>query len=406
MAELLCREKELFKINQELNLLSLNSAAEAMYPAKPSPAIGGAAPTRYATFQKQKGPSTLLRKKNAATSQAKPTPKSPPGRDAAAAAAVVMARAVATSPPPDASLLTKSKAPDWKNNKSMGATTVSPPGNRGAAKFSTFTRDVSSKTAMFVKYRNPNFSESPSLDMLLRNASEEATKNDVVEVEVTQKRESTTVVNGQAKKQLTQDNFIKFLKAKVVILEEDHAQQASELSRQKEQLEKALEAQRKSENQRDQTLNANKHLTEQLIRTERQCEDSGRRQKERQQEFTSQQRELEQLKRESKVARQTNVNLENRLSRAQEDADTARLELKQLREEQREQLDAQRKELKQRDNRIRALKRQRNDLLNAYKKQLYMIDNLKRQTNCMEQSAAIGFGEKEFNKVLDWNSKT
>ncbi|KAH8254084.1 hypothetical protein KR032_008342 [Drosophila birchii] len=408
MAELLCREKELFKINQELNLLSLSSAAEAMYPAKPTPAAAaGAAQSRYATFQKHKGPSTLLRKKNAATSQAKPTPKTPPGRDAAAAAAaVVMARAVATSPSPDGSLLTKSKAPDWRNTKTVGAAVVSPPGNRQVAKFSTFTRDVSSKTATFVKYRNPNFSESPSLDMLLRNAAEEGNRNDVVEVEVTQKRESTTVVNGQAKKQLTQDNFIKFLKAKVAILEEDHAQHASELSRQKEQLEKALEAQRKSENQRDQTLNANKHLTEQLIRTERQCEDSSRRQKERQQEFTNQQRELEQLKRESKVARQTNVNLENRLSRAQEDADTVRLELKQLREEQHEQLDVQRKELKQRDNRIRALKRQRNDLLNAYKKQLYMIDNLKRQTNCMEQSAAIGFGEKEFNKVLDWNSKT
>ncbi|XP_017024827.1 structural maintenance of chromosomes protein 2 [Drosophila kikkawai] len=406
MAELLCREKELFKINQELNLLSLTSAADAMFPGKPSPAACAAAPARYATFQKQKGPSTLLRKKNAVTSQAKQTPIAPSGRDAAAAAAVVMARAVATSPPPDACLLTKSKAPDWRNTKTVGAAAASPPGNRAVPKFSTYTRDVSSKTATYVKYRNPNFSESPSLDMLLRNGAEDATRNDVVEVEVTQKRESTTVVNGQAKKQLTQDNFIKFLKAKVAILEEDHAQHASELARQKEQLEKALEAQRKSEHQRDQTLNANKHLTEQLIRTERQCEDSSRRQKERQQEFTSQQRELEQLKRESKVARQTNVNLENRLSRAQEDADTVRLELKKLREEQREQLDVQRKELKQRDSRIRALKRQRNDLLNAYKKQLYMIDNLKRQTNCMEQSAAIGFGEKEFNKVLDWNSKT
>lgn len=192
----------------------------------------------------------------------------------------------------------------------------------------------------------------------------------------------------------------------MAILEEDHAQHAGELARQKEQLEKALEAQRKSEQQRDQTMNSNKHLTEQLLRAERQCEDSSRRQKERQQEFTSQQRELEQLKRDGKVAKQTNINLENRLSRAQEDADTVRLELKQLREEQRDQLDVQRKELKQKDSRIRALKRQRNDLLNAYKKQLYMIDNLKRQTNCLEQSAAIGFGEKEFNKVLDWNAKT
>nr|XP_016930442.1 testis-expressed protein 9 [Drosophila suzukii] len=400
MAELLSREKELFKINQELNLLTLSSATESMYPSKGSPRSTAVAVPRYATFQKHKGPSSLLRKKGAATAPTKPQPA---GRDAAATG-----RGVTTSPQPDTNLLTKSKAPDWKQTKTTAVPTS--PTSRFVSRFSTFTRDVSSKTATYVKYRNPNFSESPSLDELLRNDVEETArqKQDVVEVEVTQKRESTTIVNGQGqvKKQVTKDNFIKFLKAKVAILEEDHAHHSGELTRQKEQLELALEAQRKSENQRDQALNSNKHLSEQLMRAERQCEDANRRQKERQQEFTTQQRELEQLRRDAKVSRQTNMNLENRLSRAQEDADTARLELRQLREEQRDQLEVHRKELKQRDSRIRALKRQRADLLNAYKKQLYLLDNLKRQTTCLEQSAAIGFGEKEFNKVLEWNAKT
>ncbi|XP_037712516.1 testis-expressed protein 9 [Drosophila subpulchrella] len=400
MAELLSREKELFKINQELNLLTLSPAAESLYPAKGSPRSTAVAVPRYATFQKHKGPSSLLRKKGVATAPTKPLPA---GRDAAAPG-----RGVTTSPQPDTNLLTKSKAPDWKQTKTTAVPTS--PTSRFVSRFSTFTRDVSSKTATYVKYRNPNFSESPSLDELLRNDAEETArqKQDVVEVEVTQKRESTTIVNGQGqvKKQVTKDNFIKFLKAKVAILEEDHAHHASELTRQKEQLELALEAQRKSENQRDQALNSNKHLSEQLLRAERQCDDANRRQKDRQQEFTTQQRELEQLRRDAKVSRQTNMNLENRLSRAQEDADTARLELRQLREEQRDQLEAHRKELKQRDSRIRALKRQRADLLNAYKKQLYLLDNLKRQTTCLEQSAAIGFGEKEFNKVLEWNAKT
>ncbi|XP_017061850.1 testis-expressed protein 9 [Drosophila ficusphila] len=401
MAELLSREKELFKINQELNLLSLSSAADAMYPAKGSPVACGVALPRYSTFQKQKGPSSLLRKKGVTTAPAKCSPKTPPGKETGPSI-----RGTATSPIPETSLQSKSKKTgDWKNVKSTAG--PSSPTSRTVSKFSTFTRDVSSKTATFVKYRNPNFSESPSLDELMRHdAVEIARKPEVVEVEVTQKQESTTVVNGHLKKQVTKDNFIKFLKAKVAILEEDHAHHAGELSRQKEQLELALEAQRKSENQRDQAISSNKHLSEQLLRAERQSEDASRRQKERQQEFIAQQRELEQLKRDAKVSRQTAMNLENRLSRAQEDADTARLELKQVREEQRDQAEEHRKELKQRDSRIRALKRQRCDLLNAYKKQLYMIDNLKRQTVCMEQSAAIGFGEKEFNKVLEWNAKT
>ncbi|EDV57031.1 testis-expressed protein 9 [Drosophila erecta] len=388
MAELLSREKELFKINQELNLLTLSPAAEAMYPAKGLPGSTAVTLPRYATFQKQKGPSSLLRKKGVPTAPTKTAPKTSPGRDVVP---------TARSPLPDTNTLTKSKP-------AAGPTS---PAARTMSKFSTFTRDVSSKTATLVKYRNPNFSESPSLDELLRvDAEEAARKQDVVEVEVTEKRESTTVVNGQLKKQVTKDNFIKFLKAKVAILEEDHAHHAGELTRQKEQLELALEAHRKSENQRDQTISSNKHLSEQLMRAERQCEDANRRQKERQLEFITQQRELEQLKRDAKVSRQTTINLENRLSRVQEDADAARQELKLLREEQRDQLEAHRKELKLRDSRIRALKRQRGDLLNAYKKQLYMIDNLKRQTSCLEQSAAIGFGEKEFNKVLDWNAKT
>ncbi|KAH8340214.1 hypothetical protein KR067_013638 [Drosophila pandora] len=404
MAELLSREKELFKINQELNLLTLSSAADAMFPGKIAPATTtGVAVPRYATFQKQKGPSTLLRKKggnhNTGGSQLKTKPKSPPACGAATA------HAAATSPLPERNLLTKSRTPDWKQTKSMGA--PSSPIARYTSKNGTFTRDTNSKTATYVKYRNPHFSESPSLDMLLRNDANEGNKNDSSPpVEIIQKRESTTVVNGLAKKQLTQDNYIKFLKAKVAILEEDHAQHSGELARQKEQLEMALEGQRKSENQRDQTACSNKHLSEQLVRSERACDDLTRRQKERQQEFITQQRELEQLKRDAKVARQTNINLENRLSRAQEEAEVARKTLAQLREEHREQVEAHRKELKNRDSRIQTLKRHRAELLNAYKKQLYMIDNLKRQSSCMEQSAAIGFGEKEFNKVLEWNAKT
>ncbi|KAH8269581.1 hypothetical protein KR018_009564 [Drosophila ironensis] len=424
MAELLSREKELFKINQELNLLSLGSAPDSMYPAKVST---GVAFPRYATFQKQKGPTPLLRKKGigamnggvtgngsgngnggAGTGHGKSwkSPKSQSYKEAAAFVAA-SARAAATSPLPERNLLTKSKAPDWKQTKSAGA--ASPPTPRCLGKNGTFTRELgqSGKTATYVKYRNPNFSESPSLDMLLRQNVDEAPKTDAAPVEVDPpKRESTTVVNGQVKKQLTQDNYIKFLKAKVAILEEDHVQHSSELARQKEQLEKALEAQRKADGQRDQSISSNKHLSEQLVRAERACEDLTRRQKERQQEYTTQQRELEQLKRDAKVAKQTNINLENRLSRAQEELDAAREALNKFRDEQREQIEGQRKELKQKDSRIRTLKRQRAELLNAYKKQLYMIDNLKRQSNCLEQSAAIGFGEKEFTKVLDWNAKT
>ncbi|XP_023033882.2 testis-expressed protein 9 [Drosophila willistoni] len=433
MAELLSREKELFKINQELNLMTLNSSgttAENVYPANNM--NNNTSLPRYGTYHKQKGPSTLLKKKGQASAfqqpKAKTTVAVPPAKTKGGGGGEVPSM---PTTPRATTLLTKSKGPEWRQGTAgtvpttttMTAATATtgthilsnsqkyataPPGATSSifeSKYSTYTRGTTSKTAAVIKYRNPNFSESPSLDQLLRNDLADAA-NVVKLVEVSQKRESTTVVSGQSKKQLTQDNFIKFLKAKVAILEEDHAQHATEMARQKEQLDQALNAQQKAESHRDQALSTNKHLMEQLQRSEQQCEDSNRRQKDRQQEYTNQQRELELLRRDAKILKQTVTNLENRLGRAHEEAENARQALNQMRGEQREQQETSRKELKTRDNRIKALKRQRGDLLNAYKKQLFMIDNLKRQTACMEQSVAIGFGEKEFNKVLEWNAKT
>ncbi|KAH8396515.1 hypothetical protein KR215_000028 [Drosophila sulfurigaster] len=427
MAEILSREKELFKINQELNLMSLGPGDDQKVPV--------VSQSRYGTYLKQKGPSTLLKKKfNGESATIRPTSGRGPKMKCQSKS---LNRSAGTSPsttPPSPTprgkttptlmtSLTKSKLPerrqgaagsDWKHGKGQCKYATAQPTIRGD---STFTRRAVHKTATYVKYRNPNFTQSPSLDLLLRKDDDDMSSNaqhlqqqqqeqpqQLVELEVTQQtRESTTVINGQSKKHLTQDNFIRFLKAKVVILEEDHGALTQEMSAQRERMDEAMEALRKIEIQRDQAINSNTKLTDQLHRLEQQSEEATRRQKERQQEFGNLQRELELLKRDNKMLKQTNINLENRLSRANDEAESIRQMLSQQSGDKREEQETQRKELKLRDSRIKALKRQRADLLNAYKKQLFMIDNLKRQNSCVEQAVAIGFGEKEFNKVLEWN---
>ncbi|EDW61555.1 calponin homology domain-containing protein DDB_G0272472 [Drosophila virilis] len=423
MAEILSREKELFNINQELNLLALNPAEDGSHAVTQS---------RYSTYLKQKGPSTLLKKKlNVDGGSARTTgrrghkgglPRAlrSPNKSAATTPTTLTPPSTQVTSPrckPTTTLmsqLNKSKMPDWRLGKAQTkqAPTTNNNNNNGTQQpagriDSTFTRRASHKTATYVKYRNPNFKQSPSLDLLLRHGDGlDAQQQPMVELEVVQQsqRESTTVVNGQSKKQLTQDNFIRFLKAKVTILEEDHGQLTQDMADQKERLEQALDALRKVESQRDQALNSNAKLAEQLHRLELQSEEASRRQKERQVEYNNQQHELELLRRDTKMLKQTNANLENRLMRASEDAESSRQMLGQQANQQRDDLEYNRKEIKLRDGRIKALKRQRADLLNAYKKQLFMIDNLKRQNSCVEQAVAIGFGEKEFSKVLDWNA--
>ncbi|EDW02243.1 testis-expressed protein 9 [Drosophila grimshawi] len=410
MTEILSREKELFQINQELNLMSLSASAEDGNPV--------ANQSRYGTYLKQKGPSTLLKKKlnvealtnnnsnnnNRATGRGQRVnraPKSPNKISGPISTPTTPSASPPLTTPRGKSAwtpLTKSKmakAPQCKLGVSA------PIANRMDG---TFTRRASHRTATYVKYRNPNFKQSPSLDLLLRHSDDADAHKPVMELEVQQTRESTTVVNGQAKKQLTQDNFIRFLKAKVAILEEDHGQLTLDMANQKERLEETLELLRKAENQRDQAINSNAKLTDQLHRFELQAEDSNRCQKDQQLEQNKQKQELELLRRDAKVLKQTNANLEKRLLRANDEAEAARQLLGQQAGQQRDELDHNHKELKLRDNRIKALKRQRADLLNAYKKQLFLIDNLKRQNSCVEQAVAIGFGEKEFNKVLEWNT--
>lgn len=57
------------------------------------------------------------------------------------------------------------------------------------------------------------------------------------------------------------------------------------------------------------------------------------------------------------------------------------------------------------EKQIKMLRKQRIDLITAYKKQLMLIDNLKRQNLCLEQAKLIDLAEKEFIKILDWHNK-
>lgn len=185
-------------------------------------------------------------------------------------------------------------------------------------------------------------------------------------------------------------------------MEEDHDRINQEMSEQKELLEKALERSKVIEQQRDQAFMKHNAVAEQLCKTESQLEEANRRLKERSTEQTAQQKELETVRRDLKIVTQTNKNLEKRLFRVNEELESARSTLGAMKTSERELKDTARTESEAKDKQIKSLKKQRADLLNAYKKQLFLIDNLKRQNLCMEQSKMIAYGEKEFSKVLDW----
>uniref|UniRef100_A0A1I8MWS5 Testis-expressed sequence 9 protein n=1 Tax=Musca domestica TaxID=7370 RepID=A0A1I8MWS5_MUSDO len=272
-----------------------------------------------------------------------------------------------------------------------------------------------------IKYRNPKFVKSPSLEVLLKdecsairsqtlmesaqmNGSVSSVAPEDLQSNGRQSQASNATIGS--KKNVSTDGLIKFLKSKVTILEDDHSRISEELGKQKELLERALEQAKAMEKQRDQATSKNNALKEQLAKVEAQLEQANQNNKEQSKEHLKQQKELETAKREIKILTQNNKNLEKRLYRSNEDLESSRTALSEMKKSEKELQEKSRLDLDAKEKQIKGLKKQRADLLNAYKKQLFLIDNLKRQNICLEQAKMLEFGEKEFSKILEWDMKS
>lgn len=96
-------------------------------------------------------------------------------------------------------------------------------------------------------------------------------------------------------------------------------------------------------------------------------------------------------------------NLEVKLARANEDCEKAKAALKVAKTEEKELRELHRKEVTEMSLGLKRIEKHKNELINGFKKQLQLVDNLKRQKAHLENCKVVEREEDEFLKILDWN---
>uniref|UniRef100_A0A8V0ZS38 Testis expressed 9 n=1 Tax=Gallus gallus TaxID=9031 RepID=A0A8V0ZS38_CHICK len=123
-----------------------------------------------------------------------------------------------------------------------------------------------------------------------------------------------------------------------------------------------------------------------------------------QQEVVALKKELENLKRAQKQAASSQSATEVRLNRALEEAERYKAELNKLKQSNKDVANQELKIIEELKAENKKLQKQKGELIAGFKKQLKLIDILKRQKMHIEAARMLSFTEEEFMKALEWGN--
>ncbi|XP_049628796.1 testis-expressed protein 9 [Suncus etruscus] len=123
-----------------------------------------------------------------------------------------------------------------------------------------------------------------------------------------------------------------------------------------------------------------------------------------QQQLSSIERELENKQRQQKQAASSQSATEVRLNRALEEIEKYKLELSKLRQNNKNITNEEHRKIEDLKSENRKLQKQKGELMIGFKKQLKLIDVLKKQKMHIEAAKMLSFTEEEFMKALDWEN--
>ena len=173
----------------------------------------------------------------------------------------------------------------------------------------------------------------------------------------------------------------------------------SEISQEKDQLDKEIKI---IDDQRRRLDVTNRNQSTHLEKNKGELEDIRHKFSVLEEDNNLLKKEIEDAKRESKKNLSKKSSSDIRLNRALEEAAKLRGQLQAAERDKKDAIESGKKSVDELTLKTKFLEKQRNELLTGFKKQMELIDVLKRQKLHLEAAHVLKYTEEEFMQTLDW----
>lgn len=208
----------------------------------------------------------------------------------------------------------------------------------------------------------------------------------------------------QAAEGMGSEATIRFLKAKLRVMQEELDRLAHECNQKEESLSTLEGRVKEAEEERGRLQRTNATQQTQIDKYKRLAEDTKRKSDALETQLTGLRKELDEVRRTQKKSATSHSATEVRLNRALEEVEKYKSDLQRMKTTSRESSDGERRRVEQLVAENKRLEKQKNELMSGFKKQLKLIDVLKRQKMHIEAAKMLAFTEEEFVKALEWGN--
>ncbi len=197
---------------------------------------------------------------------------------------------------------------------------------------------------------------------------------------------------------------IRFLKAKLKVMQEEVDRLASDVSKKDEENIKLAQRCKELDEDRARQLRiSNSHQTS-MEKVKKQNEEMQIKVNTIEIQMGALKKENEALKRDGKKSGVDQQHLELRLSRALEEIEKYKAQAQKSSVVSRETTEQEKKRIEQLVSENKRLQKQKTELIQAFKKQLKLIDILKKMKMHLEAARILQFSEEEFINALEWDA--